>query len=385
MTVGQDLQAELLESYGEVSLRGAQIGVSLSLRGARLRNPRARLALNAPQLTVERTLYLTPAGVDSPLLGGLTPVRGSRVQRFACQGGIRLDDGRFGDAVDLEQARFVLTEEQELSLRRVQTPELRFLGERPALGRVVLSGARVVNLMDRADSWPGPGRLQMGGFTYENLVPRGAFPLSLRLDWVAAATAEYDPEPYELLAAVLRAGGSDEEAREVLLAKQRRRRAGLPLAARIWGYVQDWTVAYGYRPGRAACRWRSCGAGRQHLEGAVGPLPDRRRVRHTADPVERLGRVGPEPGAGPALGHRRGVGQPGGAGRHLVAVPDRHDGEPARLVLGRFQQLAHHGAVALLEHVEREHQPREQNGVQGEEREPDGGHDAEAGWSSGPA
>ncbi|CAM5733950.1 Oxidoreductase OS=Streptomyces fumanus OX=67302 GN=GCM10018772_66550 PE=4 SV=1 [Streptomyces fumanus] len=140
MTVGQDLQAELLESYGEVSLRGAQIGVSLSLRGARLRNPRARLALNAPQLTVERTLYLTPAGVDSPLLGGLTPVRGSRVQRFACQGGIRLDDGRFGDAVDLEQARFVLTEEQELSLRRVQTPELRFLGERPALGRVVLSG-----------------------------------------------------------------------------------------------------------------------------------------------------------------------------------------------------------------------------------------------------
>ncbi|MFF5102440.1 oxidoreductase [Streptomyces sp. NPDC000134] len=252
MTVGQDLQAELLESYGELSLRGVQIGVSLSLRGAHLRNPRARLALNAPQLTVERTLYLTPAGVNSPLLGGLTPAEGTRVQRFACQGGIRLDDGRFGDAVDLEQARFVLTEEQELSLRRVQTPELRFLGERPAAGRVVLSGARVVNLMDRADSWPGPGRLHMGGFTYENLVPRGPFPLSLRLAWVAAASAEYRPEPYELLAAVLRAGGEDEEAREVLLAKQRRRRTGLPPAARLWGYVQDWTVAYGYRPGRAA-------------------------------------------------------------------------------------------------------------------------------------
>jgi hypothetical protein len=252
MTVGQDLQAELLESYGELSLRSTQIGVSLSLRGARLRNPRARLALNAPQLTVERTLYLTPAGVNSPLLGGLTPAQGTRIQRFACQGGIRLDDGRFGDAVDLEQARFVLTAEQELSLRRVQTPELRFLGERPALGRVVLSGARVVNLIDRAESWPGPGRLHMGGFTYENLVPRGPFPLGLRLRWVAAATAEYNPEPYELLAAVLRAGGEDEDAREVLLAKQRRRREGLPPAARFWGYVQDWTVAYGYRPGRAA-------------------------------------------------------------------------------------------------------------------------------------
>ncbi|CAM5647455.1 Oxidoreductase OS=Streptomyces cyaneofuscatus OX=66883 GN=G3I52_18140 PE=4 SV=1 [Streptomyces cyaneofuscatus] len=39
MTVGQDLQAEMLESHGELSLRGAKVGVSLSLRGARLLNP----------------------------------------------------------------------------------------------------------------------------------------------------------------------------------------------------------------------------------------------------------------------------------------------------------------------------------------------------------
>ncbi|MFH0520111.1 oxidoreductase [Streptomyces sp. M41] len=252
ITVGQDLQAEMLEAHGELSLRGASIGVSLSLRGARLVNPYTRLALNAPQLTVGRTLYLTPAGIGSPLLSGRTPARGTRIQRFACQGGVRLDDGRFGDAVDLERARFTFTDDQELSLRRIQTPELRFLGEQPERGGVVMSGARIVNLMDRADAWPGPGRLHMGGFTYENLVPRGPFPLEMRLEWVAAATAEYTPEPYELLATVLRAGGEDEDAREVLLAKQRRRRETLPLAAKLWGYVQDWTVAYGYRPGRAA-------------------------------------------------------------------------------------------------------------------------------------
>ncbi|CAM5449866.1 hypothetical protein SALBM217S_08505 [Streptomyces griseoloalbus] len=183
MSVGQDLQAEMLESYGELSLRGATIGVSLSLRGARLVNPHGRLALNAPQLTVERSLYLTPAGVGAQARSGMTPARGTRIQRFDCEGGIRLDDGRFGDAVDFEGAVFTFTDEQELSLRRVQTPELRFLGQRPARGRVVLSGARVVNLMDRADSWPGPGRLHMGGFAYENLVPRGPFPLALRLRW----------------------------------------------------------------------------------------------------------------------------------------------------------------------------------------------------------
>jgi hypothetical protein len=252
MNVGQDLQAELLESHGELSLRSASIGVSLSLRGARLANPYTRLALNAPQLTVERTLYLTPAGIGGHALSGTTPAQGTRIQRFDCRGGVRLDDGRFGDAVDFEGARFVFTDAQELSLRRVQTPELRFLGDRPQRGKVVLSGARVVNLVDRACAWPGPGHLHMGGFSYESLVPQGPFPLKERLEWVAAATAEYNPEPYERLAAVLRAAGEDEDAREVLLAKQRRRRETLPLAAKLWGYAQDWTVAYGYRPGRAA-------------------------------------------------------------------------------------------------------------------------------------
>ena len=253
MTVGQDLQAEMLESHGELSLRGATVGVSLSLRGSRLANPYGPRALNAPQLTVGRTLYLTPAGIGNPLqMSGATPARGTLVQRFECQGGIRLDDGRFGDAVDFERARFSLDDEQELSLRRVQTPELRFLGEGPERGKVVLSGARVVNLVDKAESWPGPGRLHMGGFSYENLVPQGRFPLTERLEWVTAATAEYNPEPYERLATVLRNSGEDEDAREVLLAKQRRRRETLPVAAKFWGYAQDWTVAYGYRPGRAA-------------------------------------------------------------------------------------------------------------------------------------
>ncbi|MCB5167835.1 oxidoreductase [Streptomyces bambusae] len=261
LSVGQDLQAELLETYGEVSLRGAKVGVSMSLRGARLRNPYGRRALNAPQLTVERTLYLTSVALDPagdpgstpPYgLGNTPPVRGGRIQRFECRGGLRLDDGRFGDAVDLFGARFVLAADQDVSLRRIQTPELRFLGERPEQGRVVLSGAKVVKLVDQATSWPGPGLLSMDGFSYEFLVPRGPFPLARRLAWVEAATPEYSPEPYERLAAVLRGSGEDADAREVLLAKQRRRRETLPLAAKLWGYLQDWTVAYGYRPGRAA-------------------------------------------------------------------------------------------------------------------------------------
>ncbi len=55
-----------------------------------------------------------------------------------------------------------------------------------------------------------------------------------------------------MLATALRDSGEEEFAREVLLAKQHRRRETLPLAGKAWGYLQDWMVAYGYRPGRAA-------------------------------------------------------------------------------------------------------------------------------------
>ncbi|OKK19178.1 oxidoreductase [Streptomyces sp. CB00455] len=262
MSVAQDFQGELLDTYGEVSLRGAKVGVSMNLRGACLRNPYGRYALNAPQLTVERTLYLTSialgyvpggSGSSTPPYGlGQTPTRGGPAQRFECRGGLRLDDGRFGDAIDFYGARFVLAEGQEVSLRRIQTPEFRFVGERPERGRVVVSGAKVVKLVDASTSWPGPGGVSIEGFVYENLAPRGHFPLARRLAWVEAATPEYSPEPYERLATVLRASGEDADAREVLLAKQRRRRATLPPAAKAWGYLQDWTVVYGYRPGRAA-------------------------------------------------------------------------------------------------------------------------------------
>ncbi|NGN65848.1 oxidoreductase [Streptomyces sp. A7024] len=251
ITVGQDLTAELLQSYGQVSLRGASIGVSLNLAGSMLRNPYGRRALNAPQLTVERSFHLTPARLRVAPLGEQTPPFGTGSRNFECHGGVRLDDGRFGGMVDFKDARFVMDEDQEISLRRIQTPELRFTGKPPEGGRVVLSGAKVGNLADTYASWPSPGRLQMAGFAYEHLIPTDRFPIAERLEWVAAATAEYSPEPYEQLANVLRRSGEDHDARRVLLAKHRRERETLGPAGKAWGYLQDWAVAYGYRPTRA--------------------------------------------------------------------------------------------------------------------------------------
>lgn len=252
LTVAQDLEAELVRSRGEISLRSARIGGRLSLRGSSLRNPTGRQALNAARITIEHTLYLSSGWVSGNLMGTGTPPRGVRTRDFTCDGGVRLDDGRFGNAVVIDRARFRLAPNQQLSLRRIQTPELRFTPNQPPTGPVVLSSARVGNLVTEGAAWPGVGLVDLSGFGYESLRPVGPFPLAARLEWLSNATPEYSPEPYEQLATSLRADGMDEDAREVLLAKQRRRRETLPLAARLWGYAQDITVAYGYRPGRAA-------------------------------------------------------------------------------------------------------------------------------------
>jgi hypothetical protein len=251
LTVGQDMDAELIDVTGEFSLRSARIGGRLSLRGATLRNPAGSYALNASRISVEHTLYLTSGTVRPPGVP-LTPGAGNAESRtFTCDGGVRLDDGRFGNAIVVNRARFTLHDGQQLSLRRVQTPDLRFTPGRPPDGTVSLAGARIGSLRDAPASWPAGGT-DLSRLSYDEIASRGEFPLPLRIAWLHDATPEYSPEAYERLAAALRAGGEDSDAREVLLAKQRRRRETLPVAGRVWGWLQDVTVGYGFRPGRAA-------------------------------------------------------------------------------------------------------------------------------------
>ncbi|MFI5527974.1 oxidoreductase [Kitasatospora sp. NPDC051853] len=260
LKVQQDCEIERAFVHGEVSLRTAHIGGRLSFRGAQLHAVPGRYCLNLAHIAVVNTMYLggsldggwadshsiygdgygAPVPVDSPS----TPLR--------CFGGVRLVDGRFENALLITHAEFHLAEGQELSLRRIQTPELRFTCHTPPTGKVSLSRARIGNLVDNPASWPQDGHVGLSGFTYESLRPDRPFSVEQRIAWLEGALGEYQPEPYEQLAAALRRDGRDEDAREVLYAKHRRRRTTLPLLSRLWGRLQDATVGYGYRPGRAA-------------------------------------------------------------------------------------------------------------------------------------
>ncbi|MCX5213502.1 oxidoreductase [Kitasatospora sp. NBC_00240] len=260
MSIHQDFEADRLESTGELSLRTARIGGRLSLRGAQLRStPQSSTCLNAVRLSVGHTLYLT-SSADGGWNGsrtyygsgyGESPPPGSPSTPFRAYGKVRLSDSRFESAC-LISGEFHLGPGQELSLSRIHTPELRFACRMPPTGKVSLSRARVGNLVDAPASWPAGKHLGLTGFTYEVLRPLAPFSVQQRIAWLESASVDFQPESYEQLAAALRRDGADDDAREVLYAKQRRRHATLPLPSRVWGRVQEATVGYGYRPGRAA-------------------------------------------------------------------------------------------------------------------------------------
>ncbi|MET7938393.1 oxidoreductase, partial [Streptomyces sp. NPDC005322] len=119
-----------------------------------------------------------------------------------------------------------------------------FTPAEPPSGQVDLQNARAVTVHDREDSWPDTVRLQ--GFTYGSLHESGdlrAVSVERRVAWIRRHP-DYSAQPYEQLAAWYRKIGHDDDARRVLLAKQRHRRGTLGLPARLWGHLLDATVGY---------------------------------------------------------------------------------------------------------------------------------------------
>ncbi|MEV4475337.1 hypothetical protein [Nonomuraea sp. NPDC049504] len=271
MEIGSGLRATPgFVADGVVFLDSTQVRGSLNLDGGRLSNPEAT-ALSLRRLGVtgrfscgegfraDGEIVLIDAKVEGIMEfhGAVLSNPGARVlslwevsvgggvdccEGFTAQGGVSIRDSQIAGALCFAHA----TIDGDLQVRRVQAAALKIGPETALLGAVDLRNTRVGVLDDVPGRWPA--RLQLNGFTYDNL--EHVLPVQERLDWLAKE--DYLPQPYEQLATVYRRHGHDEAARDVLLEGQRRRRAGQRLAARLWSYLQDWTVGYGYRPLRAA-------------------------------------------------------------------------------------------------------------------------------------
>ncbi|MFD3517005.1 hypothetical protein [Streptomyces sp. NPDC058657] len=164
---------------------------------------------------------------------GATITSGITLPRAEIKGTLRLADSEFADAstIDLQHAT-------------VEVLDMTSTGPRPAV--CDLRAATIGRINDSPHAWPP--RIELDGLTYQDLRP--LLPAAQRLAWLNRSS-EYSPHAYERLAAYYQQLGHDDDAQTVQLARHRRRRSSAQLPTRLWGYFEDLTVGYGYRPGRA--------------------------------------------------------------------------------------------------------------------------------------
>ncbi|WP_416959863.1 oxidoreductase [Streptomyces sp. Agncl-13] len=229
---------------GQVRLMGAQLPGGLFMRGAQLEDP-------------------GPGGValamDNAVVSRLDFSDG-----FTANGTVHLRRTQISDSLSFEGA--VLNGPPggagpALTCRLMQAVDVDLTLARPPSGTVDLRGAQVTHLYDSEQSWPDVVELE--GFVYGSLDPIDSIEVDepgerrqasgrrnsvdSRVAWIRRSPG-YNPQPYEQLASWYRKAGHDDEARRVLLARQRHRRRTLPRVARVWGHLLDVTVGYGYRP-----------------------------------------------------------------------------------------------------------------------------------------
>ncbi|MGW2939190.1 oxidoreductase [Streptomyces sp. NPDC001156] len=223
---------------GEVRLLGAQLPGGLFMQGAQLEVP-------------------GPSGValalDNAVASTLDFSNG-----FTANGTVRLRGARILDNLTFEGALLNGPPDgrgPSLVAPRMQAVDFDFTLTRPPSGTMDLRGAQVSYLHDSDHSWPNV--VELDGFAYGSIkmeetgerreAVRQRDSVAHRLAWIRRSPG-YSPQPYEQLASWYRKAGHDDDARRVLLAKQRHRRRTLHPAARVWGHLLDATVGYGYRP-----------------------------------------------------------------------------------------------------------------------------------------
>jgi hypothetical protein len=234
-----------------VLLRGAQVRGRVSLIGARLAGD-----LDAAGLVIERSPAPALNADDSTLRGNVS-LRGASVA-----GGVRLLGARVAGDVDCSTAVLSAPGETALALNRSVVEGAFFLqGPSRIEGALDLRGATLGGIQDDAASWPAKGELALNRCIYAAFLG-GPVDAASRLDWLGRQDParwgdDFWPQPYEQLASVFSEMGHGEDARSVLIAKERLQRRARRARARgpLWRVllaVKDRllaiTVVYGRQP-----------------------------------------------------------------------------------------------------------------------------------------
>lgn len=251
---GLAVNAEDLEARGGVLLRGATVRGGINLSSARIGGD-----VNAVGARIERPGEVAFNG-DAMVAGGDLALRGVTVA-----GETRFQGAHVGGDADCTSATLSQPEGHALRFNRAKIDGAFFLRQGATIdGALDLTATTINAIEDEQASWPRSGdlllnRCQYGAFT------GGPVDAASRLDWLSRQTpgrwgSDFWPQPYEHLATVLSEMGHNEDAREVLIAKERLQRSArraraknpaLKLILTIIDGILAVTLSYGRQPLRA--------------------------------------------------------------------------------------------------------------------------------------
>ncbi|KUN81627.1 membrane-associated oxidoreductase [Streptomyces bungoensis] len=225
-TIGDDLWAPEMRAHGQVRLTGASVAGRINVQDAEFDNPGAT-ALDAQNLNVEAHI---------------------RARCVRARGRVELRGSRISGRLDLLHAHLSHQGDTALRASSCVIGELWLRGGDRMRGALNLRRSQIEILTLEPEMLPD--QVYLSNLRYTVLTPHE--PAERRLPMLERDGGRYEPHSYEQLMAAYRHVGDDDAARLVQLAKQRRRRTTLAWYGRLWGYVQDATVGYGFRPLRAA-------------------------------------------------------------------------------------------------------------------------------------
>ncbi|WP_141246470.1 hypothetical protein [Actibacterium ureilyticum] len=233
---------------GALRLLGATLGGDLNCENVRLTAGKSGAVLSADRLNTKGTVFLRGA---------------------IAEGEMRFIGAQIGGDLGCNGARFTArTDGRALSLDSARINGTVFLrGGARLQGTFGLSGAVIGQISDDPKSWPQKqGDLLLNRCRYGAFVGTGT-PVDApsRTRWLSLQEEsrwgqEFWPQPWEHCAKVLREMGHREDARTILIEKEKRQRAARRERMRkdalyedaawygVWDTVLGWTVRYGRQP-----------------------------------------------------------------------------------------------------------------------------------------
>ena len=232
LDLGGNLELNNKAEFTDISLLDARIGGVLNLKSAKVSGK-----LDCESIQVNGDVFLSDG---AEFFGPITFV-------FGKVGELELPNATFHGNVDLTGGQ--IRSDLFLGFPGGEPPHW------PGTAELILNDATVDAIQDSRDSWPA--KIDLNGFTYRSLTgiygTAGDRMADRPVAWFELwlARGEYSPQPYEQLAAVLRAGGRPDAADRILYASKQNERMRAQWPQRVWLTALDWTVGYGYHVERA--------------------------------------------------------------------------------------------------------------------------------------